>query len=216
MANPEILVGGDEPRGRSPDSPPLPPEPPLADEVVLLRLPCAADVDAIAAACADPEIARWIPVPVPYSRSDARAFLDEAAAGWSAGTDLTFVIEERASATLAGMIDLRRGDAPGRASVGYWLAPGGRGRGLATRAVRLVAAWAFADRTLQRLELLTMVGNDPSGRVALRAGFRRGGILRQYLPFRGRAVDAVMYSIGRDDGDGTAGEGPAADAPAGV
>lgn len=216
MANPEILVADDEPRGRPPASPPLPPEPPLADEVVLLRVPREADADAIAAACADPEIARWIPVPVPYSLADAHAFLDEVTAGWSAGTNLTFVIEERARATLAGMIDLRPADGPGRAAVGYWLAPGARGRGLATRALRLVAAWALADRTLARLELMTMVGNDASGRVALRAGFRREGILHQFLPFRGRTVDAVMYAIVRDEGDGPARDGPEEDAPAEV
>ncbi len=188
------------PGGRRPALSRLPPQPPLADDLVLLRLPREADADAIAAACSDPEIARWIPVPVPYTRADARAFIDEVADGWSAGTDLAFVIEERASGALAGMIGLHPGSAPDRAAVGYWLAPTARGRGLATRAVRLVATWAFVDPALERLELMTLIGNDASGRVALRAGFRREGILRHYLPFRGRAVDAVMYAIVRDDG----------------
>ncbi len=92
-----------------------------------------------------------------------------------------------------------RAGVPGRASVGYWLAPGARGRGLATRAVRLLATWAFADPTLERLELTTLVGNDASGRVALRAGFRREGILRRYLSFRDTLVDAVMYAMVRED-----------------
>ena len=42
---------------------------------------------------------------------------------------------------------------------------------------------------------MTLVGNDASGRVALRAGFRREGILRRYLPFRDHTVDAVMYAM---------------------
>ena len=188
------------PGGRPSHSPRLPPEPPLSDEVVLLRRPGLADVPAIAAACNNPEIARWVPVPVPYTPADARAFIGEMADGWAAGTAIAFAIEDRASGALAGMIGLHPGDAPARATVGYWLAPGARGRGLATRAVRLLATWAFADPALQRLELLTLVGNDASGRVALRAGFRREGILRRYLPFRGRAVDAVMYAIVRDEG----------------
>jgi signal transduction histidine kinase len=85
---------------------------------------------------------------------------------------------------------------PGQPSATGWQRRGGG----YTRAVRLLAAWAFADPALQRLELLTLVGNDASGRVALRAGFRREGILRRYLPFRGQAVDAVMYAIVRDEG----------------
>ena len=187
------------PGGRPPRSPRLPPQPPLADEVVLLRLPGEADAAAIAAACRDPEIARWIPVPVPYTAADARAFLEGVGDGWATGSDLTFAIVELASGALAGMIGLHAAGAPGRAAVGYWLAPGVRGRGLATRAVRLLAAWAFADPALERLELLTLVGNEASGRVALRAGFRREGILRRYLPFRGAPVDAVMFARLRDD-----------------
>jgi signal transduction histidine kinase/RimJ/RimL family protein N-acetyltransferase len=184
---------------RSPGASRVPPDPPLADEAVLLRLPREADAPAIVAACADPEVARWVPVPVPYTLADARAFLEMVREGWASGSDLTFAIEERATGALAGMIGLHDGRTPARAAVGYWLAPAARGRGLATRAVRLVAAWAFEDERLERLELLTLVGNDASGRVAIRAGFRREGILRSYLPFRGRPVDAVMYALVRSE-----------------
>jgi RimJ/RimL family protein N-acetyltransferase len=41
----------------------------------------------------------------------------------------------------------------------YWLAPGGRGRGIASQAVQLVCQWAFADLSLKR--------------VAERVGFQR-------------------------------------------
>jgi signal transduction histidine kinase len=176
-----------------------PPDPSLADEAIVLRLPREADAPVIAEACTDPEIARWVPVPVPYTPADARAFLDGVGDGWKSGADYVFAIEERASGDLVGLIDLHRGATPDSAWVGYWLAPAARGRGHATRAVRLVVAWAFADPTLERLELMTLVGNDPSGRVALRAGFRREGILRRFLPFRERRVDAVMYAMVRDD-----------------
>ncbi len=198
----------------------IPPEPPLADEAVLLRLPVADDAPAIAAACTDPDIARWVPVPVPYSLADAQAFLEIVETGWATGANATFAIEDRAAGRLAGMIGLDRGETPGRASVGYWLAPWARGRGLATRAVRLVAGWAFEDPRAERLELMTLVGNDASGRVAVRAGFRREGILRGYLPFRSGSVDAVMYAMLRgelpvgeappgDPGTGGAGAAPA-------
>jgi RimJ/RimL family protein N-acetyltransferase len=166
---------------------------------VLLRVPREDDAPAIAAACADPEIARWVPIPVSYTLADARDFLGVVADGWTSGAHATFAIEDRANGTLAGMIGLDRGTRPGRASVGYWLAPRARGRGLVTRAVRLLAAWAFEDPALERLELMTLVGNDASGRVAIRSGFRRDGILRRHLPFRGRNVDAVMYATVRED-----------------
>ena len=178
-----------------------PPDPPLSDGLVVLRLPRDADAPAIAAACRDPEIARWIPVPIPYHLEDARAFVAFAAEAWASGRESTFVITDGASRTLAGSIAIhRRPDDPGKAAVGYWLAPEARGRGAATRAVRLVVRWAFAvEPSLVRMELLTLVGNEASGRVALRAGFAREGVLRRYLPFRGERVDAVMFARLRDD-----------------
>jgi RimJ/RimL family protein N-acetyltransferase len=181
-----------------------PPDPPLADWVIVLRPPTGVDVPAIAAACADPELARWIPVPVPYTTTDARAFVEAAAEGWAAGGDSEFAVVERTGGTLVGMVGLHRGIVPGRASVGYWIAPQARGRGLASRAVRLVARWAFEDPALERLELTTLVGNEASARVALRSGFRLEGILRRSATFRGQTVDAVMYAMVRDDLAGAA------------
>ena len=177
------------------------PHAPLADGTLLLRLPRDADAPAIAEACTDPEIARWIPVPVPYRLEDARAFVAFTGEGWSSGREPTFVIADASDQTLLGTLALhRRSDEPGKAAVGYWLAPGARGRGAATRAVRLAVRWAFATEPgLVRMELMTLVGNEASGRVALRAGFTREGILRRYLPFRGDLVDAVMFARLRDD-----------------
>jgi RimJ/RimL family protein N-acetyltransferase len=179
-------------------SPIAPPDPPLADEAINLRPLRDADAPAIAAACGDPEIVRWIPVPVPYDLEDARSFIAATAEAWSTGRELVFGIAERASGILVGTIGLRRTE-PFRSSVGYWIAPQARRRGYATRAVRLVAAWAFREPGLARLELYTLVGNDASGAVAVAAGFMREGVLRRYLSFRGERVDAVMYSLLREE-----------------
>jgi RimJ/RimL family protein N-acetyltransferase len=179
-----------------------PPDPPITDDTIVLRLPREADAPAIAEACRDPEIARWIPVPVPYGVHDARTFIAFAAEGWASRREATWVIAERATGALAGTISYRPLEA-GRGAVGYWLAPGSRGRGIATRAVLLVARWAFSDRSVDRIELMTLVGNDASGRVALRAGFLHEGRLRRYLRFRDRMVDIEMYSIVRPEGGAT-------------
>jgi hypothetical protein len=38
---------------------------------LLLEAPSATDIDAITAACRDPDIQRWVPIPVPYARQEA-------------------------------------------------------------------------------------------------------------------------------------------------
>lgn len=172
----------------------------LGDETIVLRPPRDVDAPAIAAACADPEIARWIPVPVPYRLDDARSFVAFAAESWRDGREPTFAIVDRADGALVGTIAVhRRAEDPGKAAVGYWIAQAARGRGVATRATQIVARWAFQHPELVRLELMTLVGNDASGGVARAAGFAHEGRLRRYLRFRGDLVDAEMYAVTRDD-----------------
>jgi Acetyltransferase (GNAT) domain len=47
----------------------------LTDGVVALRPRTEDDIPAITEACQDPEIARWTPVPSPYTEDDPREFL---------------------------------------------------------------------------------------------------------------------------------------------
>lgn len=54
----------------------------------------------------------------------------------------------------------------------YWLAPEGRGRGIASRSVALLCDWAFQNIGLARIRLKTLPENARSQRVAERAGFR--------------------------------------------
>ena len=87
-----------------------------------------------------------------------------------------------------------------RVEFGYWLAPEARGRGIATRALRLIAGWSLAGGYI-RLELFTHPDNIPSGRVAERAGFTREGLRRAWdLDRDGNPVDGVFYALVRGGG----------------
>jgi len=84
----------------------------------------------------------------------------------------------------------------GRGDVGYWLLAQARGRGYATRALRLLALWAISDVGVARAQLWVATDNIRSQRVAERAGFRREGVLRSYgrRP-DGSRVDAAFYAL---------------------
>jgi [ribosomal protein S5]-alanine N-acetyltransferase len=86
-----------------------------------------------------------------------------------------------------------------RATIGYWLLPEARGKGLANRAVRLVSRWALRELALARLGLLTEPSNELSQRVAERSGFQREGVLRSYVEIDGRRVDYTSFSLLSDD-----------------
>ncbi|OAY85172.1 putative N-acetyltransferase p20 [Ananas comosus] len=84
------------------------------------------------------------------------------------------------------------------ASVGYRLAHAHWGRGIATAALRAVAAAAaFAEwLQLDRLKAVADVENLASQRVLEKAGFRREGVLRKYVRLKGEETrDVVMYSL---------------------
>ncbi len=82
--------------------------------------------------------------------------------------------------------------------LGYWLAPGARGRGLATRALRLVSAAVVARLQPSRLELRTTLGNTPSERVAERAGFERVGPEPPIEYPAGRVVETTLWTLELD------------------
>lgn len=171
-----------------------PPDPPLQDGTILLRPWRDDDATAIARACNDPEMQRWLPLPSPYTEADARAYLDRVGAAWAEGTRAAFAIADLTDGRLLGAIGLHL--KPARvAAIGYWAAPEARGRGYTTRALRLLARWGFEELQLARVQLTTDPHNVASQRVAERAGFRREARLRSFLELNGVRSDAFMYSL---------------------
>ena len=164
----------------------------LRGDGLVLRPFTQDDVPAIAAACRDEEIARFIPMmPSPYSEDDARRYV-ETTSGWDASARRAFAIVDEVSAELFGSIDVRLGEV---GSVGYWVAPEARGKNVATRALTLVARWALQQQGVERLELTTDPDNAASQRVAEKAGFQREGVLRSHTRFADRRRDSVMFSL---------------------
>jgi RimJ/RimL family protein N-acetyltransferase len=105
------------------------------------------------------------------------------------------VIEDTTDGSILGGITLRHFDPMrGVIEVGYWLFPEARGRGLATRAVRVVTREAFASG-LERIEANVRIGNDASVRVLERAGFTREGVKRRLLRHGDGRVDATLFSL---------------------
>jgi len=153
------------------------------------------DASAVTSACQDAEILHWIPfVPRPYSRADADLYIGSCLA--SGDERRPFAIVERESGTLAGSIDMGVNSHQYRGHIGYWVAAPARGRGICTRALRLLARWALDELELQRLELIADPDNVGSQRVAEKVGFHREGVLRAHLRHPdGRIRDSVMFSL---------------------
>ena len=91
---------------------------------------------------------------------------------WRDGTGASFAIVDRADELLGAVT--RFGPEGHGATVGLWLAPAGRGRGIGTRALRLVIDWTFATTEVVRIDCYIEVGNEPSMRMVERVGLPPG------------------------------------------
>ncbi|MFE9688675.1 GNAT family N-acetyltransferase [Micromonospora sp. NPDC005806] len=156
----------------------------IIEDGLLLRPWRAEDADAVYRACQDPDIQRWTTVPRPYLPEHALGFVTGVSGqAWAEGTGAPFAVCDADTGELlasCGLVSIDR--ALDSAEVGYWTAPWARGRGVAVRATRAVARWAFDALKLRRMTWQAEIGNHASRLVALRAGFRVEGELRLAHP----------------------------------
>ena len=172
------------------------PQPPLKDGTVALREPVAGDAAEVSAACQDPLIVRYTQVPAGYTEDHARNWFEISAQQRRRGTALPFLVVDVKGGELLGSVDLHAVDWDDRrATIGYWTASEARGRGIATRAVRLLSRWAFDALGMARVQIYADVTNASSQRVAERAGFVREGVLRSHSQLKGERFDSVIFSL---------------------
>lgn len=154
---------------------PLPlPDPALSDGDLHLRPWVPEDAPVLAAAWADPEIARWTGVPPTHDEAAALRWIggdaDRRARGLS--LDLVAVVDD----AIVGEVGLARLDPTARcAEIGWWVVAHRRGRGLATRAAALLAEWTVTELSIDTVVARCHPENPASGGVARAAGFRRAG-----------------------------------------
>jgi RimJ/RimL family protein N-acetyltransferase len=162
----------------------------LSDGRVILRAMEPRDVPAIDAGIHDPDVIRWIGPP----KGSADDVLRQNEERWAHGSPTLAICEP--DGTCVGKVWLAVDETDtSTGSVGYWLLPAGRGRGLATSAVRLLSTWAVAELGITTVRLRTASDNPRSQRVAERSGFRRVGAVVEEAP-DGPDSDQVLYELG--------------------
>jgi RimJ/RimL family protein N-acetyltransferase len=180
-----------------PDLPGGPVRGALTDGVVSLRPLRAADAPEIHALHQLPDVVAVSVPPLAPDREEVELRCARSGTWWLAGERADLVVTDAGSGAFAGDIGLYYQDPrTGQAMVGYTLLPAWRGRGYATRAVRLLARWAFEQAGIVRLIAGTSPANLASQRVLERAGFRREGYQRDRLPgLAGSRVDDLLYAL---------------------
>jgi phosphoribosylglycinamide formyltransferase-1 len=176
-------------------NPPMP-EVPLSDGVVKLRPPVIGDIPGLVAQLQEPSVSRFTRIPYPYTDADGRWWVQASAIWWLDQHEASFVMLDADADRVIGGISMKTIDDPmGTAEVGYWVAASERGRGVASRAVRLLSEWSFRHLGIKRIELLTDLTNEASQRVAIKAGFTKEAVLRSACENASGRADMVLFSL---------------------
>jgi RimJ/RimL family protein N-acetyltransferase len=152
--------------------------------------------------CADEDIQRWTRVPSPYTTDDARRFVLMTIGALAEGTGAHVLVVAAADRTeILGCVGVSIDGADRSGELGYWVAPEARGRGVATRASRLLLRHAFDHLDVGAVALQAAVGNAGSNAVAQALGFRPVGVLRSAMiagpsgDRRSPRCDAQLYDL---------------------
>jgi len=173
-----------------------PPDPPLTDGRVRLRVLREDDLPRLVEEGSDETTARWVNVPVPYGEAEAREELHTMTAGWhDPAFPLALVIADAATDEYCGLVLLLREHPHDIMEMAYGVHPAARRRGLVTAAIRLAAPWAFTALGVARLEARTDPENLASQRALARAGFTREGLERSSRSIQGERRDMICWSL---------------------
>ena len=169
--------------------------PDLRTDRLLLRPYRMSDVDDVFEYGKDPEWARYLGVPQPYTRRSAESDVARAVLADAEKAPIWAIVHEN---RVVGGISLTV-YGPGSAELGYSLARSLWGRGLMTEAATAILAFGFGKADLARIQASTDIRNAASWRVMEKVGMTRTGIARQNRLHRGVRVDDVFYEALRDE-----------------
>ena len=175
---------------------PVPPLP-LTDGVVKLRLPSpeAGDVDTVLGYIEHEQLdGGWLPEIPLVSAERAIGDWGDAWAGLPSRNGPTFVVTVAGESQFVGIVAV--GDRGGGiVEMIYGIAPRWRGRGLASRAVRLAAHWALSLPGVITVELRIDQDHTASQHVAVNAGFAVAGTVTQFVPGTGETFEDLRYTL---------------------
>lgn len=152
----------------------------LSDGVLALRIAEPAHAQGLHET-EDDEAARWSFTGEARTLEQVQAMAARAGLDRLVGGAAQFAMIDVVTGRVAGHLTLRRSGPPQVGGIGYSVHPAFRGLGYTTRALRLLAAWAFTDADVARLELGAKTGNVASQRAAANAGFDPDGVRRARL-----------------------------------
>ena len=171
----------------------------LTDDIVTLRPYEFGDENNLHKAVQEslPELRPWMSwANESYSNETACNFITLTRAHWSSGVMYAFAITAAHTGEFLGSCSLSYIHPIYHfCNLGYWVRTSRCGQGIAGRATKLAARFAFEKVNLIRVEIVIAIGNEASKRVAKKVGVHDEGILHNRLVMGTQICDAHIFSL---------------------
>lgn len=131
-----------------------------------------------------------------YSLEEAQAWQLDCQRAWDTDSSYPLLITSSASGDVLGVVDINQINREHQiGNLGYWVVSAHAGKGVVTAAARMMARFGLTELGLARLEIVTLVHNAASRRVAEKLGATLECVARNRLMGWGKPHDAAVYSL---------------------
>jgi RimJ/RimL family protein N-acetyltransferase len=179
-----------EPQGRWLDVPTL------EAEGLRLREWRESDVPRIVEACSDERTQEWLgQMPDPYGEPEARSWLEHLRESRATGQGVQWAVVEPPDDRALAAIGFFHYQPEVELEIGYWSHPDARGRGVMTRAMARVIAYAFDNLGVRRVMAGAAADNAASRHVIEANGLVAWGTERLGTGIRTGRADCVFYDV---------------------
>ncbi len=172
--------------------------PHLSTERLELRMIQVSDYKAVYDAFKDEAYLRYFGIPSVSSEQDAKRLITDWVKRLDPQTFVRWAIILKENGQVIGTIGLHTFvNQYKKAAVGYDLRPEYQHQGFVSEALQMIMRYFFEDLGYHRLEATIALQNTPSIAVAERAGFKREGLMRQWMYncVYEEFYDAYIYAI---------------------
>jgi flavin-binding protein dodecin/RimJ/RimL family protein N-acetyltransferase len=164
----------------------------LRGDGVVLREWLDTDLPAMVELFDEPSIDAWTPLESPFDHAAATRYLARARAVRDSGKGLQLAITADGGEPLGEVLMYPRED--GSAELAYAVGVRHRGHRFASRALRLLCAYAAGTHGIGRFVLCISPANVPSQHVATAGGFRRSNAPREVRELKGRRAEFDVWT----------------------
>lgn len=178
------------------------PFPTITTQHFVLRAISIEDAPAVYAMRSNPDVMRYIPIPLARHLSDAEQLIHNFQTGIANGSSINWGITHISAglcAALIGIIGFVRINIPNyRAEIGYLLSPKMWNKGVISEVMPAVVQYGFEVMQLHSIGAIIDPSNIASQRVLQKAGFVQEAHFKEDCYFEGHFLDSVHFSLLRN------------------